>query len=65
MVAKYTEARKKDLVCIYVHLFIAIFCIFNEEIVSLDDIKYLIDLPFSTIVLLVLKSHDYKVIINA
>jgi len=29
-----------------VHLFITIYCIFDEDIVNLDDIKFLIHLPF-------------------
>jgi len=52
----YTEAKKK--VCIYVHLF-------YEETLNLNGIKSLIDLSFLHLFYLLLKSHDYKVIINA
>jgi len=61
--ANYTKAKKK--VCIYVHLLIPKYVLFYEENLSLNDIKSLIDLSSLHLFQLLLKSHDYKVIINA
>ena len=59
----YTEAKKKG--CIYKHLLITKYFLFYEENLSLNGIKSLIDLSSFNLFQLLLKSHDYKVILNA
>jgi len=60
----YYDTKKK--VCIEMCTFLTINRMFYEEnVISLNGIKSLIGLPFLQMLYLLLKLHDYKVIINA